>query len=159
MKLYEHLNENVWTDAIDWKKYNNGEIRFIKDNDNDNFEDIGYIDDFELLRTAWEGINEWCTWEAENCQEDDAVLIARILNDTIRMISDSYDDTITSCSLYARCYMFVNHLSVGNDLIAKCRFQVNNAIANAILYDDSYTEITISDILNCEPDNDIWEDM
>lgn len=158
MKLYEYLNENVCSSIIDWEKYQANEKLFVIDGHLTFSENNHYLEDIDVINASWEGINQWCIDNAENCCEDDAVLITRLLNDTIKSIISSNLIPV-KCSHYARCYVFANHNFLGNELMEKCKLTVNNSIANIIFNPHDYKVITISDISNCDPYNDIWEDM
>lgn len=152
MKLYEFISKHEYEEinTFDWEKYQNGEENLI----------TGEEDDYlkhSIVEKVWELISEYCD-DNPNITEDDASLIVRLLNDIIRLMSNPIvKEYGFDYPLYARCYHFVNGRMAGNVLLEQCRFIVNNTIS----YDafESNREISISDILNCDPYWDIWEAM
>ena len=156
MMLYEFLQETYCTDEIDWKKYQDGSNDYIEDEDLlDDWSENGYIFDDSFINSTWEEINEWVMEEADNCTEDDAALILRLLNDTLLFVQDVKDELSTCAAFYARCYMFVKSPFMGNDILNKCRFTVNRALSQ-LFWCERYEKPTLASAMKCNPDTEEW---
>lgn len=152
MRLYEYLEENVGNE-YEWEDYcfGNAEIEELQEE--------------SFLSETWDTITEWAAEYADDCNGSDATLIARILNETLIFIhTKTRTETVTVrdvaalCSAYAHCCVFAKQPFEGNELFEKCRFVVNNKIANSIL-SQKLTEVSLVDIEDSDPAEEEWEEF
>lgn len=153
MRLYEFLNENLGED-YNWEDYTYEEtdIQELKGNQS-------------LLCEIWDAINDWADEFADNCKGTDAALIVRILNETISLINQhtssdciSLSSAADLCSIYGRCCVFAKNLMCGSEFFEKCKFVVNNTIANCIIC-KKQPDVELSDVDECDPEEDCWEEL
>ena len=153
MNLYEFLEENLNVE-YNWEDYAYDDIDIpeIKEN-------------YSLLCDIWDLINEWAPEYADDFRGVDAALIVRILNETLIMINSytvneslSLSAASDLCSIYAKCCVFVKNEMAGTELYDKCKFVVNNTIANCIECKKEPC-IELADVDNCDPEEDCWEEI
>ena len=153
MNLYKFLEDNLDV-KYNWEDYT--------------FDDIEIPEIREkswLLCEIWNLINEWAPDFADDFRGVDAALIVKILNETLIFINTytskgtiSLSEASEICTIYGKCCVFVKNEMVGTELYEKCKFIVNNTIADCI---ECRKEpcIELADVDNCDPDEECWEEI
>lgn len=118
-----------------------------------------------FLVTVWDCVNQWSSEYTDEFLEEDAAFVVKLLNETLIFVSRctkkepiSLSDIANLCSLYAKCCLFAKNEMYGSDLYEKCKFIVNNTIADCIVCEKEPC-IELADLYQCNPDEDCWEEL
>ena len=118
-----------------------------------------------LLCEVWNLINEWSPKYADIFNGVDASLIVKILNETLALINEYASQEKLSlfavadlCSVYGKCCVFVKNEMAGTDMYEKCKFLVNNTIADCVVCKKGPC-LELEDVHKCNLDEDCWEEI
>ena len=153
VRLYEYLEENL-EPGFEWGAYNFDEAKFVIIKGN-----------YPLLCDVWDHINQWAPDNADVFNGVDAALVVKILNETLALINEYTSKEKLSlfavadlCSIYGKCCVFVKNEMTGTDMYEKCKFVVNNTIADCVVCKKEPC-IEMEDVHKCNPNEDCWEEI